>query len=76
MNKLDHTVFQKFIDERYETMQTFYTNKINSIIQLLNEYSISIDQLNDKCLFDETTRSWYSLFDLITIGLCPPVSLI
>ena len=31
MNKLDHTVFQKFIDERYETMQTFYTNKINSI---------------------------------------------
>lgn len=68
---IDIDTFDTFINSRYTTLRWYYRHRINEICMILNYYGINNEQLYMKLLYNETSKSKYSLYDLITDGLCP-----
>jgi len=68
--------FSNFLDGRFYTLRPYYQDKIENICELLNKHNITPEELHNKCIYNETSKDYYSLYDLIVDALCPPSSLI
>ncbi len=66
--------FADFIEARHPSMKSYYSEKISQICCMLYDHKVSCDELFEHCFLDNSSNGYYSLFELIVDGLCPPVA--